>query len=182
MSHRRTYLLAAALLPALAALVLLFLNREPMSRPLVPAAAAAASSPAAAPETPAKPAATATATAAATAEPPSPLANELNAPHSTIQRDLAILNDLFLAWQTNFPHEGNPVGDNVEITQQLTGRNRLGFQFVRADHPAINAKGELCDRWGTPFFFHALSSARVEIRSAGTDREIYTEDDVVYTP
>ena len=68
------------------------------------------------------------------------------------------------------------------ITAALTGKNPLNFQFIRRDHPAINARGELCDRWGTPFFFHALSGTRMELRSAGPDRQMYTDDDLVFTP
>ena len=115
-------------------------------------------------------------------EPPSPLADELNSPRTTIQRDLQILNGILLAWQTNFHEQGNPVGDNAAITAALTGKNPLNFQFIRRDHPAIDARGELCDRWGTPFFFHALSGTRMELRSAGPDRQMYTDDDVVFTP
>jgi hypothetical protein len=115
-------------------------------------------------------------------EPPSPLADELNSPRTTIQRDLQILNAVLLAWQTNFHGQGNPVGDNAAITAALTGKNPLNFQFIPRDHPAINASGELCDRWDTPFFFHALSGTRMEIRSAGPDRQMYTDDDIVFTP
>jgi hypothetical protein len=115
-------------------------------------------------------------------EPLSPLADELNSPRTTIQRDLQILNGILLAWQTNFHEQGNPVGDNAAITAALSGTNPLNFQFIRRDHPAINAHGELCDRWGTPFFFHALSGTRMELRSAGPDRQMYTDDDLVFTP
>ena len=111
-----------------------------------------------------------------------PLADELNSPRTTIQRDLQILNGILLAWQANFHGQGNPVGDNAAITTALTGKNPLNFQFIRHDHPAINVSGELCDRWGTPFFFHALSGTRMELRSAGPDRKMYTDDDIVFTP
>jgi len=115
-------------------------------------------------------------------KPPSPLADELNSPYTTIQRDLQVLNGVLLAWQTNFHGQGNPVGDNAAITAALTGKNPLKFQFIRRDHPAIDARGELCDRWGTPLFFHALSGTRMELRSAGPDRLMDTDDDVVFTP
>jgi hypothetical protein len=77
---------------------------------------------------------------------------------------------------------GNPVGENSEITAALTGRNRLSYAFILPGSPAINSKGELCDRWGTPFFFHQLSGERMEIRSAGPDRKLWTPDDEVLTP
>ena len=111
-----------------------------------------------------------------------PLAAELNAPGSTIQRDLDLLQQILDAWRSNFPSEGNPVGENAEIAAALLGGNALGLTLVPKQHPALNARGELCDRWGTPFRFHQLSGDRMEIRSAGPDRRFATDDDVVWTP
>ncbi len=113
---------------------------------------------------------------------PNPLAAELNAPTGTIRRDLEVLNELFVNFQTNFPRTGNPVGENSEITAALTGANPIGFAFVPKNHPAINAAGELCDRWGTPFRFHQLSGTQMEIHSAGPDRQFGTADDVEFAP
>lgn len=115
-------------------------------------------------------------------EPPSPIAEPLNAAGGTIRRDLEIVNDVFTTWRTNFPGRGNPVGENREITAALTGDNSLRYRFVRPDHPAINAQRELCDRWGTPFRFHQISGDDMEIRSAGPDRRFGTADDAVLTP
>jgi hypothetical protein len=106
----------------------------------------------------------------------------LNAPNSTIARDLDIVRQLFEAWQSNFPREGNPVGENAEITAALMGDNRLGLALIPKDHRALNSRGELCDRWGTPFRFHQLSGTQMEIRSAGPDRKFATDDDAVWTP
>lgn len=111
-----------------------------------------------------------------------PLAAELNAPAGTIRRDLAVLNELFTNFQTNFPRTGNPVGENSEITAALTGDNPAHFAFIPKNHPAINASGELCDRWGTPFRFHQLSGQIMEIRSAGPDRKFGTADDAELSP
>ncbi|HEY5551571.1 MAG TPA: hypothetical protein VIK52_06775 [Opitutaceae bacterium] len=115
-------------------------------------------------------------------ESPSMLASELNASGGTIERDLLIVDSVFEAFRTNFPGDGNPVGENSEITAALTGRNRLGLQLIPRRHPAINHRGELVDRWGTPFFFHQLSGDVMEIRSAGPDRVMHTSDDAVLTP
>lgn len=109
------------------------------------------------------------------------LADVLNSPKTDIHADLRLLNAIFIQYR-GATHELNPVGENVEITRVLTGRNRLGFAFIAPDNPAINAKGELCDRWGTPFFFHSLSGTEMEIRSAGPDRKLWTADDQVLTP
>ncbi len=112
----------------------------------------------------------------------SDLAAALNSPATDIAADLRLLDDVFATFRTNFPHDGNPVGTNAEITAALTGANPLHLALIPRDHPAINARGELCDRWGTPFFFHQLSGTQMEIRSAGPDRKLRTPDDTVLTP
>jgi hypothetical protein len=140
----------------------------------VPAAAAPAPAPVVAPPL--------TAAAVAPPEPPSPIAESLNAAGGNVRRDLELVNDVLTTWRTNFPGRGNPVGENREITAALTGDNALRYRFIRHDHPAINAQGELCDRWGTPFRFHQISGDDMEIRSAGPDRRFGTSDDAVLTP
>jgi hypothetical protein len=109
------------------------------------------------------------------------LADDLNSPAGDVHDDLRIINEIFIAYR-GAVHEENPVGENSEITAALKGRNKLGFAFIPPDNPAINAKGELCDRWGTPYFFHQLSGVKMEIRSAGPDRRLWTADDQVLTP
>ncbi len=75
---------------------------------------------------------------------------------------------------------GNPVGTNEEITRALNGENPRQVHFFNADAGLrLNRQGELIDPWGTPFFFHQLSGQEMEIRSAGPDRVMYTEDDLV---
>lgn len=76
---------------------------------------------------------------------------------------------------------GNPVGENEEITAALLGDNPKGLRFLPAGHRALDPDGRLCDRWGTPLFFHALASRRMAIRSAGPDRQPGTGDDL-FTP
>jgi hypothetical protein len=114
-------------------------------------------------------------------EEPSQLAVFLNAPGRDIASDLRVIDEVFAAYRSA-TRGGNPIGENREITAALTGRNRLGFAFIPANHPAINASGELCDRWGTPFYFHQLSGTQMEVRSAGPDRKLWTGDDVILTP
>jgi hypothetical protein len=112
---------------------------------------------------------------------PSELAIGLNSPTSDIHADLRQVDAIFAAYRSA-THGDNPVGDNADITAVLIGRNKLGFAFIPADCPAINSQGELCDRWGTPYFFHQLSGEEMEIRSAGPDRKMWTADDEVLTP
>jgi len=76
---------------------------------------------------------------------------------------------------------GNPVGTNPEITRALNGGNARQAVFFNPaeDGVRINVKGEMIDPWGTPFFFHQLSGAEMEIHSAGPDRILWTADDLV---
>lgn len=73
----------------------------------------------------------------------------------------------------------NPVGTNAEIMKALTGDNPKGAKFGPPEGQQLNAGGELIDRWGTPYFFHQLTSDRMEIRSAGPDRILWNEDDLM---
>ena len=112
----------------------------------------------------------------------SPLADTLNSPTTDIRADLRVVADVVEAFRSNFPQTGNPVGSNEEITAALTGRNKLRLALIPRDHPAVNKAGELCDRWGTPFFFHAESGSKMGIRSAGPDKKMWTADDVALEP
>lgn len=170
MSLRFRLALAAATLLALAAFYRL--------RPPPPASAAPSAAPLAA--APRPPAAQASGAEPSPAPADSPIADALNAPAGTLRRDLEILDELFGAFHTNFPRSGNPVGENAEITAALTGANPANFVFLSPRHRALNARGELCDRWGTPFRFHQLSGTQMEIRSAGPDRKFATPDDALF--
>lgn len=94
-------------------------------------------------------------------------------------RLVALVLDNF---RSNFPRSGNPVDLNSEITATLTGQNQLRLALIPPDHPAINREGELTDRWGTPFFFHAESATRMTITSAGPDKKLHTPDDESFAP
>jgi Type II secretion system (T2SS), protein G len=72
----------------------------------------------------------------------------------------------------------NPVGTNAEIMKSLMGENPIHATFS-PDPPTLNAKGELIDPWGTPYFFHQISGDEMEIRSAGPDKIMGTPDDIV---
>lgn len=175
MSLRFRLILVAAILLGVAAFVFLRREATPAAPPARPSAAVVTPTP---PATPSP----APAGAPAPADAGSPIANDLNAPAGTIRRDLQILDELFGAFHTNFPRLGNPVGENHEITAALLGDNPAKFPFLSRSHRALNARGELCDRWGTPFRFHQISGTAMEIRSAGPDRRFGTPDDAVFTP
>lgn len=75
-----------------------------------------------------------------------------------------------------------PLGANEEIAAALRGKNRGKLRSLPDEHRAFNAGGQLVDRWGTPLFFHAQSRDRIDIRSAGPDRKMWTADDLHRTP
>ena len=112
----------------------------------------------------------------------STLADTLNSPTTDIRADLRVVSEIVDTFRSNFPRDGNPTGTNAEITAALTGKNKLRLALIPPDHPAINARGELSDRWGTQFFFQAESGTRMELRSAGPGKKLFTADDVVFPP
>lgn len=70
--------------------------------------------------------------------------------------------------------------DNQAITSFLSGENPDRLIWIPPSHLAVSQSGELLDRHGIPLFFHRVSGLKFEVYSAGKDREMWTEDDVVY--
>lgn len=89
------------------------------------------------------------------------------------------LENLALLVKGNDPFR---LGANEEFADALKGRNKAQIRFLRDDHPAFNEKGQLVDRWKTPLYIHAASRDRLEIRSAGPDQKMWTEDDLQRQP
>jgi hypothetical protein len=177
LKRRSTLVLAGIVAAAIVAWLLLpeahRTNAEPRGKPTAAAAVAPpAAKEAKAPPAPEGPRAD---------DAPSHLADALNDPSGDIHADLRLLDGIFQQYRSAL-HSDNPIGENVDITAALCGRNKLGFAFIAKDNPAIDSKGELCDRWGTPFFFHQLSGGDMQIRSAGPDRKLWTDDDEVLAP
>ncbi|HEY0368673.1 MAG TPA: hypothetical protein VGC85_03670 [Chthoniobacterales bacterium] len=73
----------------------------------------------------------------------------------------------------------NPVGTNADIMAEIMGRNAKQAKLGPPEGMQLNERGELIDRWGTPYFFHQISRDHMEIHSAGPDRIMWTDDDVV---
>lgn len=71
----------------------------------------------------------------------------------------------------------NPVGQNEDIVAAMLGGNPKRAAYLPVDSPAIK-DGKLLDPWGTPYWFHPVSRDRMEILSAGPDRELFTSDDL----
>jgi len=92
--------------------------------------------------------------------------------------DLALLDAALSSYR--LAYKENPVGvENFEFTEQLLGQNPKQIVFIAPDSPALRGN-EIVDRWDTPYFFHALSATEMEIRSAGPDRKLWTEDDLLF--
>jgi hypothetical protein len=71
-----------------------------------------------------------------------------------------------------------PLSANEDWAALFRGQNAVHEQLLPAQHVALNAQGQLVDRWGAPLFFHALGGGRYEIRSAGPDSKLWTTDDI----
>jgi hypothetical protein len=71
-----------------------------------------------------------------------------------------------------------PLGANEEIAAALRGKNKTQMRFLPDDAPCFNAQGQLVDRWQMPLFFHAMDRNRIDIRSAGPDKQMWTADDI----
>ncbi|MBK8038752.1 MAG: hypothetical protein IPK22_16725 [Verrucomicrobiaceae bacterium] len=108
-------------------------------------------------------------------------ASLLNSPGQSIQEDLQIVAEF-----VDLIHKAGinaSFGDNADITAALTGTQyagQKGHLFPR-QHNALRG-GQLVDRWGTPFWFHANGPGKLEIRSAGPDKQLFTTDDISHNP
>lgn len=71
-----------------------------------------------------------------------------------------------------------PMGANEEFAAALRGKNRIKLRFLPDSHRCFNSQGQIVDRWQTPLFFHVKSLSRIDIRSAGPDRQLWTDDDL----
>ncbi len=102
---------------------------------------------------------------------------ELNRADRTPLEDLQVLAAVLEGYRRAVKE--NPSGENREIVSALMGRNPRGVAVIPTHHPALGTDGQLLDRWGTPYFFHSVSSQATEIISAGPDRKLWTRDDLV---
>ena len=73
-----------------------------------------------------------------------------------------------------------PLGDNEDLVRALTGGNRYGDVFLATNDPSLNQRGQLVDRWGTPYHVHPRAADAIDIRSAGPDRILFTPDDLMF--
>lgn len=101
----------------------------------------------------------------------------MHSPETTPQDDIDTLSTVLSYYR--LVNKVVPVGsENEEIVEQLTGGNPRNVVVLPPDHPAINAAGQLQDRWGTPYFFHGLTRTEMDVWSAGADQTFGTSDDI----
>lgn len=92
--------------------------------------------------------------------------------------DVAAVQEAWQAYLRLHREAAAPIGLNEDLTAALTTRSAFAPAFLPKNHPAI-VQGCLVDRWGTPFHLHTPGGARLVVRSAGPDRRLFTEDDLV---
>jgi len=108
------------------------------------------------------------------------IAAELNAPGQDATHDVQTLHAMLRLYLRALHHrQGPPIGDDIDLARVLTGHNPMHFVIMASDHPALAKDGHIRDRWGTPYFIHALGYGIFEVRSAGPDQKMFTADDIV---
>lgn len=106
------------------------------------------------------------------------ISEQIHHPDQPPEQDLEILEEILSAYRR--VAGGNPVGENSDFAAALVGEAPQGV-FLSRGSPALR-DGALVDRWGTPYWFHPNTALQVEIRSAGPDLQLFTDDDLVINP
>jgi len=102
------------------------------------------------------------------------LSRELHQSEKVPRHDLEIVAQLLNDYRAVFRE--NPVGvDNEEVIAALTGKNPKQVTFIDL---SLLKDGQLLDRWGSPYRFHALTADQMEVQSLGPDQKLWTKDDL----
>jgi hypothetical protein len=105
------------------------------------------------------------------------LARKLHNKDNSAEDDVQILDAIFGYYR--LVNRSNPVaGENFEVISSLAGKNKHRIVVFPLDHPDLDNDGNLLDRWGSPYFFHAISATQLDIQSAGPDRKRGSVDDL----
>ncbi|MES2598207.1 MAG: hypothetical protein V4662_22930 [Verrucomicrobiota bacterium] len=107
------------------------------------------------------------------------LADRLVEQTQTPLNDLETVGEFVDLYRKSFSHLS--VGSNEDFTAIITGQNPKKGVLFPPDSPMI-IKGQLVDRWGTPYWLHPSSGSSLEVRSAGPDKNLFSSDDVVINP
>jgi hypothetical protein len=98
---------------------------------------------------------------------------------STPQNDLTLMSRLMDNYTLLVKASAQlPMSANEDWAAAFRGKNPAHERFLPDNHVALNTESQVVDRWQTPLFFHALGGHRFELRSAGPDKKLWTEDDI----
>jgi hypothetical protein len=99
------------------------------------------------------------------------------------QNDLILMSRLMDSSLLLLKNAANqPLGANEDWAALFRGQNAAHARLLADSNVALSSQGQLIDRWGTPLFFHALGGGRYEVRSAGPDGKLWTDDDLHRNP
>lgn len=99
-------------------------------------------------------------------------------PDGSVQDDLKLIQRVLMTVRTLVKtQDPGRMAVNEDVVYVLLGKNPYKQRLLTRDHPAINANGQLIDRWDSPLFFHLEAADRLDVRSAGPDKRLFTEDD-----
>lgn len=117
---------------------------------------------------------------AADASPGDRLLGDYGKPELPARNDLVLLartisNFLLIDKQAT----ERPLSANEEWSAALRGKRPGTEPWLSDRSPLLDSQQRLIDRWQTPLHFHALGNKQWEIRSAGPDRKLWTEDDLM---
>lgn len=116
--------------------------------------------------------------------PPAPLLGETilrgyGSAASTPEKDLTLMSHLMDNFTLLVKSSAQlPMANNESWAAAFRGMNPAHERFLPDTNAALNAQGQLVDRWQTPLFIHPLGGHRFDIRSAGPDKQMWTADDI----
>jgi hypothetical protein len=100
-------------------------------------------------------------------------------PVSTPENDLTLMAHLMDNFSLLVKSAADrPMSANEDWAAAFRGLNPAHERFLPDNNVALDAQGRLVDRWGTPLFFHALGNRCFDLRSAGPDKKLWTDDDI----
>lgn len=110
--------------------------------------------------------------------PPHPEAVMFGSGHQPPDQELTTLHRFFELYRERFG--SYPTGEsNAQYMNALRGNNPGRWGIFPTANSRLTEAGTLLDPWGTPYIFHSQGSQQLEIRSAGPDRDLYTDDDLL---
>lgn len=84
------------------------------------------------------------------------------------------LQNVFLLIKSRDSHQ---YAINEDLADFLRGKNDYKTPYVSANSHIFNDDQMIVDRWGTPIHIHTISRDRFELRSAGPDKKLFSDDD-----